>query len=224
MTLQKPEFIRVELVRAVLDGDFGERIPREEDLAEAFGVSRGTARSAILDLRAHDVVTVTHGRPGATVRPPREWSLFDAPLLDAVLDSSIGREVLTEALECMSLVAPEAAALAADRATDAELQNLGERLERVLSARRPARLGSQLSPELEFHLGVIEACHNRFLARVATTIETALAGRVKPGVDGFAHQQRILDALIARDPAAARDAMRTRIDALVPARRRRAHR
>jgi hypothetical protein len=35
MTQQKPEFLRAELVRAVLDGEFGERIPRVRPAASS---------------------------------------------------------------------------------------------------------------------------------------------------------------------------------------------
>jgi DNA-binding FadR family transcriptional regulator len=204
---QKPDVIRAELLTAIMSGGYADRIPREEELAEAFGVSRGTARSAVQNLQAHDVVAVTHGRPGAAVRPPREWSLFDAGLLATVLDGPSGKDVLAETLECRLFVAPEAAALAAERATKAELDDLGERLERV-RAGGAARLGSRPAPELEFVRGVVEASHNRFLARVAATIETALADRLKPPADALAHYERILAALTAHDPDAARAAMR----------------
>jgi DNA-binding FadR family transcriptional regulator len=218
---QKPDVIRAELLAAILDGDYAERIPREEDLAEAFGVSRGTARSAVHHLQAHDIVAVTHGRPGAAVRPPREWSLFDAPLLETVLDGPKGKEVLGEVLECRLIVAPEAAALAAERATAAELDELAGRFERVRSAGKAGRLGSRPSPELEFHRAVVEASHNRFLARVAVTLETAVDRRLKPPADALAHQQRILDALTGRDAGEAREAMRARLLALGTRRRAR---
>src|SRR5919108_5935576 len=172
---QKPDVIRAEILAAILRGDYSDRIPREEDLAEVFDVSRGTARAAVHHLQAHDIVAVTHGRPGAAVRPQRDWSLFDASLLRTVLDGPTRKGVWDEALECRLLVSPEAAALAAERATAAELDDLAERLERVRTAGRPARPGSRPSPELEFHRGVVEASHNRFLARVASTVETALA-------------------------------------------------
>jgi DNA-binding FadR family transcriptional regulator len=218
---QKPDVIRAELLAAILSGGYEDRIPREEDLAEAFGVSRGTARSAVHHLQAHDIVTVTHGRPGAAVRPPREWSLFDASLLATVLDGPNGKEMLAEVLECRLLVVPEAAALAAQRATADELDALADRFERVRSAGKVARIGSRPSPELEFHRAVVEASHNRFLARVAVTLETALAGRLKPPADAVAHQQRILDAVTARDPDEAREAMRARLLALATRRRAR---
>jgi DNA-binding FadR family transcriptional regulator len=216
---QKPDVIRAEVLAAILDGEYADRIPREEDLAETFGVSRGTARSAVHHLQAHDIVAVTHGRPGAAVRPAREWSLFDASLLATVLDGPNGKDVLAEALECRLLVAPEAAALAAERATAAELEELAARLESVRAATGRTRLGPRPSPELEFHRGVIEASHNRFLVRVAVTLETALASRLKPPADAVDHQQRILDALTARDADAAREAMRARLLALGTRRR-----
>lgn len=218
---QKPDVIRNEVLAAILRGDYADRIPREEDLAEAFEVSRGTARAAVQHLQAHDIVAVTHGRPGAAVRPPREWSLFDASLLETVLGGPNGKVVFDEALECRLILVPEAAALAAERATADELEALAELLERVRDAGKPARLGSRPSPELEFHRAVVEASHNRFLTRVAVTLETALGGWLKPPPDALAHQQRILVALTAHDPGEAREAMRARLLALGTRRRSR---
>ena len=218
---QKPDVIRAEVLAAILRGDYGDQIPREQDLADAFEVSRGTARAAVHHLQAHDIVAVTHGRPGAAVRPPREWSLFDASLLATVLDGPGGNDVLGETLECRLLVAPEAAALAAERATATELDEIAAHLDAVRSSGKAARPGSRPSPELEFHRAVVEASHNRFLARVAVALESALAGRLKPPTDAVAHQERILDALTARDSGEAREAMRARLVALAPRRRRR---
>jgi DNA-binding FadR family transcriptional regulator len=213
---QKVDYIREELVAGILRGEYGadRPVPREVDLAEAFEVSRHTIRSATIHLAAHDVVEVTHGRAGAAVRPPGDWNLLDPSLLEAVLDSSLSREVLAEALECRRVVTPAAAALAAERATAGERAMLDRLLDEVLEADDAPRLGTRPVPELELHRAVVAASHNRFLARVATSLESALAGGAGRPYGDVAQQQAILAALHAGDAQAARDAMRAWLDSV----------
>lgn len=218
---QKPDLIRAALLAGILRGDFGTddaRLPREEDLAEAFEVARPTLRSAVQGLKALGIVTVKHGRPGAVIRPAEEWALHDVELLELVLTSAIAADVLAEALECRLLVAPQAAAFAAERATDEDIARIEAALERAKED-GPA-IGSPPAPELEFHRAVMAASHNRFLAHVAVPIEAALAPRVKHPPASARHEERIFDAVRARDPAAAREAMTEWLVALTPRRLR----
>lgn len=61
--------IVTELRRAIEQGEYppGSTIPREVDLADRFGVSRGTVRTATHQLRSEGLVVTIHGR-GTVVR------------------------------------------------------------------------------------------------------------------------------------------------------------
>lgn len=223
MSQQKPEFIRDALLHGILRGDFGGQdaaLPREQDLAAAFEVARPTLRAGVKALQALGVVAVTHGRAGARVRPMLEWHLLDRELLATVLDSAQGRQVLGEVLEWRLLVVPEAAALAAERATDDDLERLDAALEAVRSQRRPA-IGTRPEPALRFHRALIDAAHNRFLARATLPLESVLVGRLRSrrGAEGEA---AVVAAIRERDPAAAREATRAWLGAMKPARTARA--
>ncbi|HEY4826977.1 MAG TPA: GntR family transcriptional regulator, partial [Solirubrobacteraceae bacterium] len=62
----------------------GALLPRETDLAERFGISRGVVREALRGLEERGVVTVRHGH-GAIVSEPERWDILDPVVLNAVL-------------------------------------------------------------------------------------------------------------------------------------------
>src|ERR687895_2347585 len=101
----------------------GDRLPREQDLAAQFGVSRGVARECVRSLEERGLITVKHGR-GATVAPSSQWDVFDPDVLAALLAGARGREVLLEYIECRRILEVEAAALAAERAGETEVREL----------------------------------------------------------------------------------------------------
>jgi len=205
---KKPDTISESLLADILRGDYGadRPLPKETDLAEAFGVSRGTIRAAVQSLEDHGIVAVVHGRAGSTVQPASEWSLFDASLLRTLLASPIGRAVRAEARECRLLLATEAAALAAERASPDEVEELRALLQRV---RGRTRAGPASSPEVEFLHAVVEAAHNRFLTRALMPLEVALTtGTTRRAVEKL---ERIFDAIASGDADEARAAMRARL-------------
>src|SRR3954464_2155228 len=105
----------------------GSRLPRELELAQSFGVSRGVAREGLRSLEERGLVTVKHGS-GATVRPAGDWDMFNPEVIAAVLAGDSGPRLLGDYLECRRLLEIEAAALAAQRATQAHLVALAEAL------------------------------------------------------------------------------------------------
>jgi GntR family transcriptional regulator, transcriptional repressor for pyruvate dehydrogenase complex len=215
MSQKKPETIGESLLTHVLRGDFNpdRPIPKELALAETYGMSRGTVRAALQLLGDHGIVSVVHGRPGAEVRPSSEWNLFDVSLLRTVLASPMRGEVLADLLECRQLVAGQAAALAAERATTDDIETLTACLDRVRDAVGEPRVGPLPTPELEFHRALMEAARNRFLVRAAMPLEAALTDPQTPVRRRDVTQlERVLSAVEAGDAAGARAAMRRRLE------------
>src|SRR4051812_11355638 len=114
-----------EVLAGIVDGEYpeGSRLPKETDLAERHDVSRYVARECIQALRDRGVLTVKHGR-GSTIAPPARWNLFDDVLLAALLNGPESRPARADATELLSLLWPEAAALAAERRNSEDLQGL----------------------------------------------------------------------------------------------------
>jgi DNA-binding FadR family transcriptional regulator len=197
----------------------GERLPREADLAAQFGVSRGVARECIRGLEERGLVRVKHGL-GATVQPAASWDLFDPDVLAALLRAPDGRRVLSEYVECRRILEVEAAGLAAERATEEDLEALDAAFSRMTASAERAQVNAAAEElyqeaDIGFHRAVIQATENRALGRMTEPIHRALSAALRTLARpqyrferGLPEHERILRAIQSRDAEEARAAMR----------------
>ena len=191
----------------------GQRLASERDLAEEFGVSRPTIREAMLALEIRGMVEARHGSGVyVTDNPPDPAG---APELD------IGAFELTEA---RALFEGETAALAATTITDEELEELEGILAEMVEENAAASRGEQA--DRRFHVAIAQATRNAAIVSVIETLwdaryrsplcrhmlDKARAVGVKPRID---EHRRLLDALRARDPQDARQAMREHLQRVI---------
>lgn len=186
----------------------GSRLPAERELAARFNVSRPTVREAIIALEVQGLVEVRVGS-GAYVRR--------LPGKDDLPGFNISAIELTEA---RLLFEGEAAALAATQIGDDELAAITELVEAI--AWENARADGAERADRAFHLAIARATRNAAILEAierlwdlrSTSPEAALlhekarTANIKPVVD---EHTAILNALRARDPAAARAAMRAHL-------------
>jgi GntR family transcriptional repressor for pyruvate dehydrogenase complex len=201
----------------------GARLPREADLAQQFGVSRGVARECVRGLEERGLVLVKHGR-GATVRDESAWDMFSPDVLGPLLEGPRGADVLGQYLECRRLLEIQAAGLAAERATPADLTALSEAVERMTaSARRavgnPAAEDLYHDADIAFHRAVIGATGNLALGRMTEPVHRALAAARRPLARpdlrverSLPEHRRILTAIAQRNGDEARAAMRAHLE------------
>jgi DNA-binding FadR family transcriptional regulator len=186
----------------------GEWLGTEAALAERFNVSRVTIRDAVSALAARGLIDVRVGARGglriATSDPDR---LIDAFSIQLRL-MGLTRDELFEA---MLAIEPVTAALAAERATDAQLAELHELVEQSRgSFDEPVRF-SQLA--VGFHQALADVCGNRALraslaALRATQLEHMGPPTTRPLAERVARlHESILRAITARDPDLARQRM-----------------
>jgi DNA-binding FadR family transcriptional regulator len=197
----------------------GDRLPREQDLAVQFGVSRGVARECIRSLEERGLITVKHGR-GATVAPASQWDVFDPDVLSALMAGEHGAETLLEYIECRRILEVEAAGLAAERAGEAELAALADAFDEMTRAAERARANPAAEhfyqeADVAFHRTIVEATRNRALARMTLPTHRALSTIIAPLARpqhrferGLPEHERILEAIRSGDAEAARKAMR----------------
>lgn len=190
----------------------GARLPAERELAIRYNVSRPTVREAIIALEVQGLVEVKVGS-GAYVRrlPGKE----DLP------GFNISAFELTEA---RLMFEGEAAALAATQMTDEDLAEIERLVEEIANENNDPRGTEQA--DRAFHLAIARATRNgaihdaieRLWDLRATSPEAALlhekarTANIKPVVDEHA---MILKALRARDPGAARAAMRNHLSQVI---------
>ncbi len=231
-----------EVLQQVVDGEFstGDWLPREVDLAQRHGISRGVAREAIQALRERGVVMVRHGR-GAQVLPESDWNLLDPVVLRALVTAEDRRDVLEHLIECRRLLEPPAASLAAERASGADVERLAATLEEMQAApatTRPSARGEHpfVRAEIAFHRTLVGITGNRPLAKMLEPVHFALAvarhQRVPERRSAVARQHlKLYSSIEAHDPAGAQAALTAGVDQLsrwligsAAARRRRASR
>ena len=200
----------------------GDLLPRELDLAERFDVSRNVARECIRGLEERGLVSVRHGS-GARVRAEHEWDRFDSDVLAALLGGPRAAGVIAEYLECRRILEVEAAGLAAERAGEAELDELSEAFGRMRLTAEGARdnpAGEALYREADvaFHRAIVRAARNPVLGRMTEPIHRALsetfATLARPHMRferGLPEHERVLAAVRAGDAGQAREAMRAHL-------------
>lgn len=220
-----------DLLKSIAAGDVepGQKLPREVDLVQQLEVSRAVVRSSIQGLADRDVISVKHGS-GQTVRPLREWDVLDVDVLEAVLRYGDARDLLLEVLEARRLLEVPAAALAAERATTADVAALREHAEAMeRAARSRRRQGGDLFRDAEaaLHRRMGLATGNRPLARSLAPLQHATAiaevGSARRR-DTAKERLDLIQAIEAREADGARAAAARHLDALLAAAQRPARR
>lgn len=203
----------VERIKAMIsEGEVGpqQRLPTERDLSTRFGVSRGSVREAIRTLTTLGVLEVRHGA-GVYVTALRPADLLEA---FGVLAEVSPDPTLLEVLQVRGMIEPAATALAAARATEEDLQDIGALLDRLEDADRHVAPGESGAFDLGFHRRIVACAGNATLSAVhaglssPTLNERVWSGHEAEGLAQDLHDdhRRILEALIDRDPEAARAA------------------
>jgi GntR family transcriptional repressor for pyruvate dehydrogenase complex len=125
--------------------------------------------------------------------------------------------IIPEVMEARQFMEVWLAQLAAERATDEDIQLLRYALQR--SEETLSNIETNVEAGVDFHLALADAAHNQVLALMYRTIrdlylETARRTRVTQEVarDRFHDHERLLQAVIARDPEAAAQAMKEHLD------------
>ena len=160
--------------RWILGGTYApdDLLPREDNLAEQLGVSRTSIREAVKVLSAKGLLRARR-RVGVRVRGRDDWNLLDPQVLSWHPDVGRDEALITSLIEARRIIEPAAAALAAKRATAADLARIEQA---YLGMERNLRtdLEACCESDLKFHVSVVAASHNVVLKGLTGTIEAAL--------------------------------------------------
>jgi len=186
----------------------GERLPREADLAETLGLSRNSLREAVRALALINILDVRQG-DGTYVTSLDPHLLLDA--LTFVVDFHQDDSVL-EFLRVRRILEPAAAAMAAQRVTDEEIQAMQVIIDASHTGSTPEEV---LAYDIEFHRHIGAAGGNSVLASLIEGLSAPTnRARIWRGHTQAGAQERtarehqaVLDALTAREPELAHAAM-----------------
>lgn len=193
----------------------GALLPSEAVLGASFGVSRTVLREAVKVLASKGLV---EARPkiGTRVRPRADWNMLDPDVLVWQCAGPGLPGVAEDLMEIRRVVEPHAAALAAGRASDAEIAAIAAA---YADMERAPDIESSVDPDVRFHLAIMDATHNAFLRPLGALIRAALRAsfrlsKMPPGAHerSMPRHKAVLDAIRDRDPEAARAAMRDLLD------------
>jgi len=149
------------------------------------------------------------------VQPATNWNLFDTDVLRWLLERQFSIELLRQFNQLRVAIEPEAAALAARVGTAEDLARINHGLERMEAAEQG--LEDTLEADIAFHVAILRASGNPFYAQFRDVVSTALrtsirfTNRLKGRSANVADHAAVRDAIDARDPEAARGAMRALI-------------
>jgi DNA-binding FadR family transcriptional regulator len=160
----------------------GSKLPHEGELAEELGVGRNALREAVKVLAGKGLIR-TARRYGTSVRERSEWNLLDPDVLAWHLaDRRNYTRFLRDVSELRSFIEPNAAALAAERATPEEaahILTLARRLETV-----PAEEAVEI--DVALHLAVLAATHNALLSGFRRALEVVLRAQFAASLNSIA--------------------------------------
>lgn len=150
-----------ELLRRIGAGEWtpGDKLPGETTLAAQLGVGRSTIREAVRELAGQRVL---ESRQGAGVfviatQAAEDWDLV------------LHRADLADVLEGRLAIETEAARLASNRRTPADLRLLRKALAVRDNAAREAADPEYVEADLDFHRAVVTAAHNPVLVELFDT-------------------------------------------------------
>ena len=194
----------------------GELKPGDSVVAERDDqdVSRTVVREAVKVLAAKGLIA-SRPKTGTQVRERRYWHMLDPDVLAWRLEAEPGDDFYMTVFETRRLIEPAVAALAATRASEAEVAEL-----EAAFARMEESVGHDMETYIEadirFHEVILVGCHNELLTHLGSILRGVFRATFTR-TQGVAEQTRSLHAAVLAgirdgDAEAAEDAMRSLIE------------
>lgn len=204
----------------LLDGvlSSGDRLPAERELAERLAISRPVLRDALKELESRGLIESRHG--GGTFVADLIGQVFSKPVAELVARHERSTR---DYLEYRRELEGFAAATAAIRATAADRQRLIAIADGIKSAHERGDFQAEIDGDIDLHHAVGEAAHNIILIHTLRACYKLLAEGIffhrrmildLPGSRENIMNQHlaIIDAIVAGDADAARQASEIHID------------
>lgn len=206
------ERVAEQIEKRILDGELhsGDRLPTERELAEQFQVSRTAVREAMKILAQKGLVDMRPGRGTIVIDGAHEAMQNSIGLLMKLKLGEVGGS--DNLVEVRAILETEIAALAAARATEADIAAMREAINVMDESLHDA--DAFIVADNSFHEALARATQNALILILINSIVNLLSEQRKQifAVEGGpqrgqVHHRRILDSIIRRDPEAARAAM-----------------
>ncbi|WP_314650762.1 FadR/GntR family transcriptional regulator [uncultured Microbacterium sp.] len=205
------------MLATIASGRFspGDWLPSERELSDQFGVSRTVIREAVRGLEAKGVVEVRSGRGArvAHVSSSRVSESLQLYLSGAQSQQLLGPAEISEVRGTLELRLVE---LACEKASDADLDEIQASLDAMADAATPVQAAAD---DAEFHRRIALATHNALYVALLESLNAVMMPIREHSLELDGRRERtlaqhgaVLDALRARDPRRAREAMGGHLD------------
>lgn len=197
----------------------GERLPAERELAEQLGISRSVLREAIKFLEQQGLLSVQVGRGTFVVQvEPEDVSNAFAESMHIMMQQIIEPGHFEYFYEIRRMIELEVAWIAAQRATEEDLDRIGAYLD-MMQTYHQTNIEKFTQADTDFHQALAQATQNplfltllmsitKLLRQIQFKASSTLGGPAK----AITFHTRILDAIRAQDSAASRQAMAEHLD------------
>ncbi|KKO54952.1 FadR/GntR family transcriptional regulator [Paenibacillus sp. DMB20] len=214
MTIKRIKYHRVyedvieQIKNLILEGNLspGDVLPTERELAQSFGISRGTLREAFRILEREGLIEV---KPGGGRYLSK--ALDEAEDRSRIIDN-IERATIIELLEARELFETGIVELAAKRATEDDIKEIEAAFEKWGQIDLDGE--DRTEPDQAFHLSIAKATHNVVLVNMTELhmdlLQRTLSKTAKiPGRKDEVYEEHllILQAIKERDPVRAKQAL-----------------
>lgn len=162
-----------DLGRAIVVGDYRHDLPfpSEAELCTKYSASRTVLREAVKMLTAKGLLK-SLPRRGTWAQPEAKWNLLDPEVLSWLLARKFSIELLVDFTNVRLAIEPQAAALAAITATTPQRAEIITAIQRMEAAEREE--DDALESDIAFHIAVLNASNNRFIAQFNELTEATL--------------------------------------------------
>jgi GntR family transcriptional regulator, transcriptional repressor for pyruvate dehydrogenase complex len=197
--------------QAFLRGDFkpGDKLPREDEIAAQFKVSKVTVREALREMEAEGLIEKRRGVFGGNFASQPGSQKMGELVVNYYRFGSITPEELSEFREVLE---PDLIAIAAERRTDEDLQRMRENIEKVEESFAQGKPNPKM--QVEFHRLIADACHNRLTSTVTEALTEVffeiLAGldiTFEESVRDLEFNKQFFDCILRRDKRGGRRIM-----------------
>ncbi len=188
----------------------GEKLPNEIELANQLNVSRSTIREAIKTLVSKNVLEIHRGKGTYVCERP---GIATDPLGVTFMNK---KDLLIYLFETRLIIEPEMAALAAQRATEKNIKALEDAFhilqEQILEGKDHTKF------DIKFHNIIAKSTQNPIIRRIVPIINDSIIEGYQEtkdipesGEKVLRHHRRVLDAILEKNEALARQYMREHI-------------
>lgn len=202
-----PEQVSEQIANLITDRALhaGDKLPNEFEMAEQLGVGRGTIREAVKILVSRNVVEIKRGRGTFVCLHP---GVVDDPFGFAFVKDK--KKLAMDLYEIRMIIEPEIAALAAERATEEDVEELQKTADEVAVLCRQGK--QHMEKDIEFHEKVAKYSKNSVMPKLIPVIQVGVSVFIhitdlSLALDTIRTHQMIVDAIRVHDSQKAREAM-----------------